>query len=91
MKHSASNSNNLPLVSVCIPTFNGEKYLQEALDSVAQQSYANLEVIISDDASTDKTLEMLEDYKNNSKNTVRIFHHNPDGIAKNWDHFPSLY
>ena len=85
MKHSASNSNNLPLVSVCIPTFNGEKYLQEALDSVTQQSYANLEVIISDDGSTDETLKILEDYKNSSKILVEVFHHNPSGIAENWN------
>lgn len=85
MKHSASNSNNLPLVSVCIPTFNGEKYLQEALDSVTQQSYANLEVIISDDASTDKTLEIISDYNNTSEIPVYVFHHIQSGIAENWN------
>ena len=36
------------LVSICIPTYNGEKYLNEALESVKSQVYKNIEVIISD-------------------------------------------
>jgi glycosyltransferase involved in cell wall biosynthesis len=40
-----------PLVSVCIPTFNGATYLEEALQSVSAQTYRNLELVISDDAS----------------------------------------
>lgn len=49
-----------PLVSVCIPTFNAEKYIRETIDSVLNQSYQNLEVIILDDCSTDRTLEIAE-------------------------------
>lgn len=58
-----------PLVSVIIPTYNSEKYIDEALVSVLNQSHLNLEILIIDDASTDKTLEIISEY---SKNDSRI-------------------
>ena len=45
---------NLPLVSVCVPTYNGEAYLAEALASIEAQDYPAIEVIISDDGSADR-------------------------------------
>ena len=74
-----------PLISVCIPTYNGEKYLQEALNSVLQQTYTNIEIIVSDDSSQDKTLEIVEIFKNKSPFPVQLFNHTPNGIAANWD------
>lgn len=50
------------LVSIAMATYNGEKYLREQLDSIYAQSYKNLEVIVCDDCSNDKTVEILEDY-----------------------------
>lgn len=52
----------LPLVSVGMPVYNGEKYIREALDSLLAQSYANLEIIISDNASTDDTWLICQDF-----------------------------
>lgn len=49
-----------PLVSVCIPVYNGARYLQETLQSVCDQSYRNLEILIQDNASTDGTAEIIE-------------------------------
>lgn len=49
-----------PLVSVVIPTYNQEAFIQECLDSVINQSYGNLEIICTDDGSTDRTVEMLQ-------------------------------
>lgn len=75
----------LPLVSICIPTFNGKKYISEALDSADAQTYKNLEIIISDDASTDQTLEIVKSFEHTSKIPIRIFHHEPSGIGANWN------
>jgi glycosyltransferase involved in cell wall biosynthesis len=48
-----------PLVSVLVPTYNGERFLRTALRSALDQSYKNIEVIVGDDASTDRTPEIL--------------------------------
>lgn len=55
-----------PLVSVALPTYNGERFLAEQLDSIYEQSWPNLEVVVSDDASTDGTVEILRRYAERS-------------------------
>ena len=47
--------NESPLVSICIPTYNGEIYIKECLNSAINQTYSNIEIIISDDNSSDST------------------------------------
>lgn len=54
---------NQPLVSIVTPCYNGETYLTPFLDSLLAQTYKNVELIFIDDASTDKTAEILEAYK----------------------------
>lgn len=51
-----------PLVSVIIPVYNGEKYLQACLDSVSSQTYKTLETLIVDDGSTDRSMEIAENW-----------------------------
>ena len=51
-----------PLVSIGMPTFNGELYIARALDSLLAQDYPNLELIISDNGSTDGTEAIARDY-----------------------------
>lgn len=51
-----------PLVSIPILTYNGGKYLEEQLDSIFQQTYPNIEVLVFDDGSTDNTIEILKKY-----------------------------
>ena len=51
-----------PKVSVVIPTYNHARYLRYALDSVINQSYANLEVLVIDDGSTDETAKLVKLY-----------------------------
>ena len=57
-----SEDSSAPLISVVLATYNGEKYLREQLDSIFAQDYSNLEVIASDDCSSDATVEILEEY-----------------------------
>jgi glycosyltransferase involved in cell wall biosynthesis len=55
------------LVSVFIPVYNGEKYLEETLQSVSQQTYKNFEVLLVDDSSTDGSLEIINDFVSKDK------------------------
>ena len=56
-------------ISVIIPVYNVEKYLKRCLDSVVNQSYKNLEIILIDDGSTDNSSKILKQY---SQKDVRI-------------------
>ena len=49
-----------PLLSVFIPTYNGERYVREAIESVLDNGLADLEVIVVDDGSTDATVKTIE-------------------------------
>lgn len=75
-----------PLISVCIPTYNGANYIEAALESVYNQTYSNIEIIVSDDASSDNTLELIKNYDSKSRFPVHIYHHKPSGIGANWNH-----
>lgn len=61
-----------PLISVCIASYNHEKYLVETIESVLAQSYQNLEVIIVDDASVDQSPQILRNYQSNNCGRVRV-------------------
>ena len=58
-------------ISVCLATFNGEKYLQQQIESILIQLGDNDELIISDDGSSDQTLNIIESF---SDNRIHIFH-----------------
>jgi glycosyltransferase involved in cell wall biosynthesis len=51
------------MISVCIATYNGEKYIREQLDSILAQLGPDDEVVVCDDRSSDKTLELIEGYR----------------------------
>lgn len=70
----------LPKVSVMIPTYNQEAYITQAVESVLMQDYENIEIIVADDCSTDRTGEIVQKYLTdkrlkyvrNSKNLGRV-------------------
>ncbi len=76
----------LPLVSVCIPTCNGASYIEACLQSIAAQTYPNVELLISDDASEDNTLELCQSFQSTVDFPVRIIKHVPGHMADNWNH-----
>ncbi|NCN07794.1 glycosyltransferase family 2 protein [Candidatus Falkowbacteria bacterium] len=63
-----------PIVSVLIPVYNCEKYLKEAVNSVLNQTYQNFEIIIINDASTDKSQKIAEKFVNQDKRIKLINH-----------------
>jgi glycosyltransferase involved in cell wall biosynthesis len=56
-----------PVVSVCIPAYNAQKYIADAIDSILNQSYPAIEIIVVDDGSTDGTSEILHKYRDKIK------------------------
>ncbi|MBK3331845.1 glycosyltransferase family 2 protein [Persephonella atlantica] len=64
-------------ISVVIPVYNGEKYIKDAVDSALSQSYENVEVIIINDASTDRTEEVIFQNFGELLGSKVIYHKNP--------------
>ncbi|MBW2038910.1 MAG: glycosyltransferase [Deltaproteobacteria bacterium] len=80
MKMSSSGK---ALVSVCIPSYNASRYIGETIRSVLDSTYSNLEIIINDDVSTDKTREIVESFSNRR---VCFFQNESNlGVPKNWN------
>ena len=65
-----------PMVSVVIAAYNEEKYISHAIESLLKQTYKPIELIVANDASTDKTLEIVKKYKNKG---VKLFNNEKRG------------
>lgn len=77
------NNPNQELVSICIPTYNGEQFIERTIQSVLNQSYKNIEIVICDDGSTDNTVVRAESF-NDSR--VKIFVNKINlGLTANWN------
>jgi glycosyltransferase involved in cell wall biosynthesis len=72
-----------PVVSVCIPVYNGEPYIGRAIESVLDQTLADFELVVVDNASTDRTLEIVSGFSDTRLRVIR----NPEniGAAANWN------
>ncbi|SDB60255.1 glycosyltransferase [Butyrivibrio sp. INlla16] len=76
-----------PLVSIIIPNFNHSRYLDESIQSALNQTYPNIEVIVSDNASTDNSIEVISKYVDRgvivNKNPQNLYNFNYD-ILDDW-------
>lgn len=61
-------------IDVLVATYNGQNYLAEQLDSIINQTYKNIRILISDDCSTDSTLQILEEYKKKDSRII-VYNH----------------
>ena len=65
----------MPKVSIVLPTYNGERWLKESLESIINQTYVDWELIIVDDCSDDNTLDIAKHYQNEYEN-IKVIHNN---------------
>lgn len=71
-------------ISIVIPIYNADKYLKKTLDSVLNQSYKNIELILINDGSTDDSLQICKEYKNKDKRIILInIENSGPGFARN--------
>jgi len=72
-----------PRVSIIVPTYNSEKFIKRAIDSILNQTFQDFEIIIIDDASMDKTVEIVKNYCEKDKR-IKLFqlNENSGGPAK---------
>ena len=73
----------LPAISVCIPTYNGAKYIAQTIESILNQTFTDFEIIVSDDGSSDKTLEIVGSF--NDPRIVQIDRLSKVGAEANWN------
>lgn len=73
------SNNNLKL-SIIIPVYNVEKYLSKCLESIVNQTYNNLDIIIIDDGSTDSSGKICDEYSKIDKR-IKIFHQTNQGVS----------
>ncbi len=72
---------NNPLVSIIIPVYNVDKYINKCIDSVITQSYKNVEIILVDDGSIDNSGTICDEYANIDKRII-VLHKQNEGVAK---------
>lgn len=76
---------NTPLVSIGVPVFNGEPFIAETIEALTNQDYVNIEIIISDNASTDNTEEICLQAASQYKN-IKFYHQSENiGWQKNYE------
>lgn len=78
------------MVSIALATYNGERFLKEQLDSILEQTYNNIEIIVCDDCSTDSTPRILEEYQKKDSRLKIYINKKNLGFKKNFEKCISL-
>ena len=71
---------NQPLLSVIVPCYNVEKYINKCISSIVDQTYSNLEIILIDDGSTDNTVKICDERQDKDQR-IRVIHKQNEGVA----------
>ena len=82
------SADNNYFISIIIPVFNTEKYLKRCLDSIVNQSFKDMEIILVDDCSTGNCYEIFEEYRKNNKNIKYI--KNEENLGSAWSRLNGL-
>lgn len=72
------------LVSIIMPNYNGAKFLTETIESVLAQTYTNWELLFVDDCSTDNSLELIQDYKDDRIKVLRNEKNSGAAVSRNY-------
>lgn len=72
--------NDLPLVTMIVGIYNGEKYLKDCIDSIIGQNYRNLEILLVNDGSSDLSGKIIDEYAKKDKRIIAI-HQNNMGVS----------
>lgn len=72
-----------PKVSIIVPVYNAEKYLEQCVNSIFKQTYTNLDIVLVDDGSKDKSLKMCNDYAREDSR-VQVIHKENGGLMSAW-------
>lgn len=73
--------NDIPIISVIMSAYNAESIIADAIESILEQTFKNYELILIDDGSTDKTLEIIEEFARNEKR-IKIISHKNRGLTR---------
>lgn len=74
-----------PIISVCVPTYNGSAFFQECIDSILSQTFSDFELLIVDDKSSDRTVEIAKAYASKDSRITVIENPQNLGLVENWN------
>jgi glycosyltransferase involved in cell wall biosynthesis len=76
---------SIPLVTVCIPTYNGAAHVSECLDSVSSQTYPDFEILVVDDCSVDRTPDVVIEHQQRDPRVRLVRNAKTLGLTGNWN------
>lgn len=77
--------NEQPEVSICLPVYNGAKYLRQAIESVLAQTYGDFELLVSDDGSSDDSVAIAQEYAAKDERVIAWTNERNLGLFENYN------